>query len=45
MNRPRVADPADPFKPTWDGVYPHLRDVPADGSSYDDERYEEMISM
>jgi len=24
--------------PTWDGIYPHLRDVPADGSSYDDER-------
>ena len=28
----------EPFKQTWDGVYPHLRDVPADGSTYDDER-------
>ena len=27
-----------PFKPTWDGVYARLKDVPADGSSYDDER-------
>ena len=27
-----------PFKPTWDGIYARLRDVPADGSSYDDER-------
>jgi putative methyltransferase (TIGR04325 family) len=27
-----------PFKPTWDGIYPHLRDVPADGTTYDDER-------
>ena len=29
---------AAPFKPTWDGVYARMKDVPADGSSYDDER-------
>ena len=35
MNCPAAAEA---FVPTWDGVYPRLRDVPADGSSYDDER-------
>ena len=35
MNR---APETEPFTPTWDGVYPRLHDVPADGSTYDDER-------
>jgi len=35
VTRPEAAGS---FVPIWDGIYPHLRDVPADGSSYDDER-------
>ncbi len=32
----RALAPSDSFKPTWEGIYAHRRDVPTDGSSYDD---------
>lgn len=28
-----------PFEPTWDGIYPHLRDVPADGKVFGDKEW------
>lgn len=41
------ADRAPKFKPTWDGVYSHLSEVPVPvGSSYDDDRrVHEMVEQ